>query len=247
MKQSWRIAAAVTTVALFVFAIVFVIWAGDAAAASETALQAMNSDAQVYVSPENGWVIFFPAGNLRPETGFIFYPGAKVDYRAYAPVLKLIADRGYFVVLVPVPLNMAIFDVNAGARVQAAYPEIQDWFVGGHSLGGVAASLFVTGREEISGLVLWASTPANDALVLQGTPVLSVYGTSDGLFPLRMVNDSREVLPIDTQFVAIEGGNHSQFGSYGFQSGDNEAGISPEEQWVQAANATVDFFEAFSK
>jgi len=247
VKQSWRIAAAVTTVVLFVFVIAFVIWASDAAAAGDTALQAMNSDSQVYVSEENGWAIFFPAENPRPETGFIFYPGAKVDYRAYAPVLKLIAGRGYFVVLLPVPLNMAMFDVNAGARAQAAYPEIQNWFVGGHSLGGVAASSFVKGRAGISGLVLWASAPADDMLVSQGMPILSVYGTSDGLFPLRMVNDSRELLPADTQFVAIEGGNHSQFGDYGFQPGDNKADISPERQWMQVADATVKFFEAVSK
>jgi len=247
MKRGWRIAAAVLTAVLFMFAVVFVLWASDAAPAADAALQAMNSDAQVYVSPENGWVIFFPAENPRPETGFIFYPGGKVDYRAYAPVLKLIAARGYFVAVVPAPLNLAFFDVNAAARVEAAYPEIQNWFVGGHSLGGVAASSYAASHEEIQGVVFWASYPANDSLKTKNIPAVSIFGTNDGLATGDTLDASRDLLLPDTQFVAIEGGNHSQFGSYGFQSGDNEAGVSPEEQWAQIADATVKFFEAVSK
>jgi hypothetical protein len=247
MKKTWKVVAAVATVVLFVFLLVFVVWASDAAPASEVALQSLNSDSQVYVSPENGWVIFFPAENARPETGFIFYPGGKVDYRAYAPVLKLISAKGYFVVLLPAPLNLAMFDINAAARVQAAYPEIQHWFVGGHSLGGVAAASFAAGREEIRGVVLWASAPGDDRLLEQGTPVLAVYGTNDGLFSQSMVDDSRALLPSDTQIVFMDGANHSQFGSYGFQAGDYEAGISPESQWSQTTEITVEFFETVSK
>jgi hypothetical protein len=223
-------------------AVAFVFWASDAAPASETALQAMNSDSQVYVSPENGWVVFFPAENARPETGFIFYPGGKVDYRAYAPVLKLIAAQGYFVVVVPVPLNLAFFDINAASRVEAAYPEIKNWFVGGHSLGGVAAASYASGHEEIRGVVFWASYPADDSLKTGNIPAVSIYGTNDGLATGEKLDESKALLLPDTKFVAIEGGNHAQFGSYGLQSGDNEANISPEAQWTQTANATVDFF-----
>ena len=164
MKKNFRIAAAVVTVVLLVFVTVFVVWASDASVATDTALQALNSDSQVYMSAENGWVIFFPADNQRPETGFVFYPGGKVDYRAYAPVLKLIASKGYFVAVVPAPLNLAFFDVNAAVRVEAAYPEIQNWFVGGHSLGGVAASSYAASHLDIRGVVFWASSKITKAL-----------------------------------------------------------------------------------
>ncbi len=241
-KNNWRILATTSVLVASFLLLAFVVWAGDVAPASDVALNAMNSDAQVYVSGENGWVVFHPAEDLRPETGFLFYPGGKVDYRAYAPVLRLIAGEGYFVVLIPVPLNLALLDVNAGARVQSKYPEIETWFVGGHSLGGVAASMFARGRESISGLVLWAAAPGDDSLRGEEIPVLSVYGMRDGLFPEARVTESRGLLPEDTLFVGIGGGNHSQFGSYGLQSGDNPAGLPPEEQWALVVDATVKFF-----
>jgi dienelactone hydrolase len=242
-KINWRIFFTIFIIVVLVVATVFVFWATDAYPADEIALEAMNSDSQVFVNAERGIVIFFPADNPRPETGFIFYPGGKVDYRAYAPLLKMIASNGYFVALTPAPLNLAMFDVNAAARIEAEYPEIQNWFVGGHSLGGVAASSYAASHLDIKGLVLLASTPANDLLRINNMPTISIYGTNDGLISLEMYNNARDLLPDDATIIAIEGGNHAQFGSYGFQSGDNEASISPEEQWTQTVNATVEFMK----
>ncbi len=243
-KINWKIVAAVVTAALVVTVAGFVIWANDASPADAAALAALTSDAQVTVSEENGFVVFYPTGNAKPETGFIFYPGGKVDYRAYAPVLKLIAAQDVFVAVVPVRLNLAFFDINAAARVEADYPEVKNWFVGGHSLGGVAASIYAAEHPEIMGVVFWASYPADDALKIKGINAISIVGSNDGLATSDSIDASRELLPADTQFVTIEGGNHAQFGSYGLQAGDNPASISAEEQWIQVAALTVEFLFA---
>lgn len=243
-KINWKIVAAVITAALVVGVAGFVVWANDASQADTAALAALKSDAQVTVSEENGWIVFYPAENSRPETGFIFYPGGKVDYRAYAPVLKLIAAQGVFVAVVPVPLNLAFFDINAAAPVEADYPEVKNWFVGGHSLGGVAASIYAAEHSEIKGVVFWASYPADDALKIKNIKAISIVGSNDGLATSDSIDASRELLPEDTQFITIEGGNHAQFGSYGLQAGDNPASISAEEQWIQAAALTVEFLSA---
>lgn len=246
-KINWRIFVAIFIIALLVVATVFVFWASDVYPANEIALKAMNSDSQVFVNAELGVVIFSPADNPRPATGFIFYPGGKVDYRAYAPILKMIASNGYFVALTPAPLNLAVFDSNAAARVEAQYPEIENWFVGGHSLGGVVASSYAASHPNIKGAVLWGSVPANDLLRVNNMPTLLIYGNNDGLISLEMYHGSRDSLPLDARFVVIQGGNHAYFGSYGEQTGDGIATISPQEQWAQTVNATVEFIKSFSE
>ncbi|MCB0119931.1 MAG: alpha/beta hydrolase [Anaerolineales bacterium] len=246
-KFNWKIAAAVLIAALLLLVSGFVIWANGASPATDTALNALTSNSQVTVDTQNDWVAFYPADGLMPDTGFVFYPGGKVDYRAYAPILSLLAEQGYFVAVVPVPLNLAFFDINAAAQVEAAYPDIQNWFVGGHSLGGVAASSYAANHPEIRGVVFWASYPADDSLKVNNISAVSIFGTRDGLATSDKLDASRALLLPDTKFVPIEGGNHAQFGSYGPQAGDNEATISPEEQWNQAVAATVEFFESVTK
>jgi hypothetical protein len=234
------------SIALAAGGYIFISWASNAAPASDIALQALNSDEQVLVKEENG-LITFQSVDIEPVIGFVFYPGGRVDYRAYAPVLHQIAAQGYFVALVPVPLNLSFFNTNAANQVMELYPDIQHWAVGGHSLGGVTASNFVSSNlDRVDGLVLWASYPANDALANATVKTLSIYGTND-MAGMEPFDKSRSQLPADTQFVVINGGNHAQFGSYGPQAGDNPATISAEEQWSQIATATVQFLAALDK
>jgi pimeloyl-ACP methyl ester carboxylesterase len=183
---------------------------------------------------------------VESSTGFIFYPGSRVDHRSYAPLLREIAARGYFVVLAPMPLSLALFHVDAADQVLAKYPEIEHWAIGGHSLGGVAAAEYASNHPVIEGLVLWAAYPTNDSLREKNLEVLSLYGSNDGLLPPARIEASHALLPADTLFIEIEGGNHSQFGSYGSQPIDGPASIPPEEQWAQVIEATVVFLESLS-
>lgn len=225
----------------------FVLWAETAAQPNDVALQALNSDSQVIVTQHDGYYTFEPV-NQRATTGFIFYPGGRVDYRAYAPVLRKIAEQGYFVALPKVKLNLAFFDVNVADKVIAENPQIERWAIGGHSLGGVAAALYTKDHLDIiRAIAFWASYPADDSLKNSNILITSIYGTNDGVNTDADVEASKELLPAHTKYVAIEGGNHGQFGSYGAQAGDNPASISAEEQWDQAAAATVQMLASLLK
>jgi pimeloyl-ACP methyl ester carboxylesterase len=189
--------------------------------------------------------VFQPA-KKRLTTAFVFYPGGRVDYRSYAAPLHKIAAEGYLVILLPVRLNLAALDVNAADQAIAAFPEIRHWVVGGHSLGGSAAATYASTNHDLGGVVFWASYPANDTLKNTDMKVLSIYGTLDmgGVNPFEA---SRANLPSDSEFVVIEGGNHSQFGDYGLQPGDTEATIPREEQQKQVVDATVKFLKEVSE
>lgn len=243
MKKFLKITAIALLALLLLGAGGFVLWAETPSQPRQAALAALNSDDKVTVT-ETGKYITFEPSNVQPTTGFIFYPGGHVDYRAYAPILHRIAAEGYFVALVPVRLNLAFFDIEAGAPVLKDFPQIKTWVTGGHSLGGVASALFAPNHPEIKGIVFWASYPADDKLKNSDIKMLSIYGTQDGgLENGAKIEQYKAFQPADTKFVVIQGGNHGQFADYGPQPGDNPATISPEEQWQQTTRATVAFLK----
>lgn len=225
----------------------FVLWASNPLPPMAEALAALESDATVRVV-QGEWLVFEPVGAARPA-GFIFYPGGRVDPRAYAPYARAIAAQGYLTVIVPMPLNLAVLAPGRAADVIDRFPEIPRWVVGGHSLGGAMAASFAYGQPTgVAGLVLWAAYPAdNNSLVGVDLPVISIYGTRDGLATPDKVLASARLLPGGARFVAVEGGNHAQFGWYGSQGGDGEATISRTAQQDQVVAATVVLLESVAK
>jgi dienelactone hydrolase len=223
----------------------FVVWGSTPAKPMPEALAALQSDAKVTVTIGK-WLVFSP-NRSQPTTGFIIYPGGRVDYRAYAPAAHQIATQGSLVIIMHMPLNLAVFDIGEAAAVIAAHPGIEHWTVGGHSLGGSMAANFAHSHPlTVQGLVLWASYPASsDDFSRSDLKVLSISGTLDGLSTPTKIASSRSLLPANTIWVPIQGGDHAQFGWYGAQSGDNSAAISREEQQAQIVQATVDFLKTF--
>ncbi len=220
----------------------FVVWGETPLPASPAALDALQSTPNISVETIDSAIVFRPTAP-GVSAGFIFYPGGRVDYRAYAPLLSEISARGYLVVLVPMPLNLAVFGVEKAQAVIEAYPEIKHWAIGGHSLGGSMAAQFTQNHPDlIAGLVFWASYPAGSMTGIT-IPVVSISASNDGLATPAKIEESRSLLPADTQFVVIQGGNHAQFGSYGAQPGDGTASIPPETQWAQTVQATVDLLQ----
>lgn len=219
----------------------FVVWAGSTNPVMDEAIAALESDAAVTVEQEE-WIAFRPAGHT-PQMGFILYPGGRVDARAYAPLMRAVAAEGYLTIIVPMPLNLAVLDIERAAEVMAAYPDVERWAIGGHSLGGaMAASYTYSHPDQIYGLLLYAGYPAeNNSLADADLPVVSIYGTRDGRF--QDLEASTPLLPGDTTYVVIEGGNHAQFGYYGLQHGDGEATISREAQQEQSLQATLDLLD----
>jgi pimeloyl-ACP methyl ester carboxylesterase len=225
----------------------FVIWASLAAAPMPEALIALQADPEVRVEIGQ-WITFSPVDS-DPESGFIFYPGGRVDPRAYAPAMRELAAQGYLCVIVPMPLNLAVLAPWRAAGVMTAFPEIDHWVLGGHSLGGAMAANFVfSNAAAVDGLALWASYPAanNDLSGFDGLEVISIFGDRDGLADVATVEESHGRLPGNTHFIEIVGGNHAQFGWYGSQAGDNEAAVSREEQQRLIVKATMDLLARVS-
>ncbi len=196
--------------------------------ADSHALQALESDYKSSVVL--GKDIVIAPGNDAPQTGVIFYPGGRCDSRAYIPVARPLAAAGTLVVIPKMPLRLAVLDSGRAAKIMAEHPDIDRWIIGGHSMGGAMAAAWVyknPGRAKA--LFFLASYPSSmHSLNDRDLPVAMIYGTHDRITRQSEFSASRERLPSHTEFVAIEGGDHYQFGSFG--NVEVTATISREEQ-----------------
>lgn len=223
----------------------FLVWAATPPAPESPALESMQSTQAVDFKEMDRWLVFTPA-DITPQTGLILYPGGRVDYRAYSAHAQGIAAEGFLVVVVPMPLNFAFLGANRAADVMIAFPEIETWVVGGHSLGGAMAAEFAYDNPNlVDGLLLWASYPAqNTDLSSSQLNLLSISASNDGLATRQDIEDSITRLPEDAIFIEIEGGNHAGFGWYGPQSGDGQLAISQEAQQRQIISDTSQWLKS---
>lgn len=196
------------------------------------------SDSTISVEQTRDWVTFTRAGSS-PITGLILYPGAHVDFRSYAPVAREIARHGYQVTLVRMPANLAVFGLFRADRVMSAYPGIQHWAIGGHSLGGIMAARYAAQHPKtVEGVVLWAAFPVADLSRSNLAGALS-YGTNDVGIWVDAVQASLSLLPKGATVEAIAGGGHTGFGDYTTQFAHSNHDISPEQQQADAAEITL--------
>lgn len=171
------------------------------------------------------------------DTGLIFYPGGKVEYTAYEPLMKALASEGIMCVLVEMPFNLAVFDMNAAEGIQELYPDIDSWYIGGHSLGGsMAASYLSENADDFEGLILLGSYSTAD-LSESVLEVLSIYGSEDKILNYEKYLEYKPNLPENFTEIVIEGGCHAYFGMYGEQEGDGTPAITNEEQIGLTADA----------
>ena len=197
--------------------------------ADEEAIEAFLASGITEYEDTEGNLVFSPT--LPTEVGFIFYPGGKVEHTAYIPLMRAIAENGVFCVLIEMPFNLAIFDTGAAEEAIAAYPQINKWYIGGHSLGGAMAASFAAneGKDDILGVALLAAYSTE----MLECKVLSVYGSEDGVLNMEKYEQYRPNLGANATERIIDGGSHAYFGMYGEQSGDGVARITPEEQiWL---------------
>ncbi len=184
---------------------------------------------------------------LAPEgkasAGLVFYPGARVDARAYQDILGPIANAGHLVVILKVPLGIPLLDIGQARGAMDAHPEITSWAVGGHSLGGVSAASFAKSNSDVSGLLLFASYPADSMSDSSGLSVLSISGSNDGLTTPDKIAASKSLLPPTARYATVEGGVHAFFGDYGEQPGDGEPGITREWAQKQITAESVRFMD----
>lgn len=198
-----------------------------------------DTDVNIYKNKSND--IIFEPDNIK--AGMIFYPGGKVECSSYIPLMEELSSHDILCILVEMPFNLAVFDMNAADKIIKDFPDINEWYIGGHSLGGaMAASHLYSNLDDYKGLILLGSYSTAD-FTDTDISVLSVYGSQDKVMNKEKYNTYKSNLPSDYSEVIIEGGNHAYFGMYGKQKGDGVADISNSDQIRMTTNAILNLIE----
>ena len=240
-KRNKKIIALIILILLASVAAASIIYLSDYYRAEAEAIDAFASMGKVsFEVTDDETVIFAPEG---AAAGFIFYPGGKVEYTAYLPLMAALAEKGILCVLPKMPFNLAVFDVNAADGIKEEYPEITDWYIGGHSLGGsMAATHLANNTDKYLGLVLLGSYSTAD-LSSSDIKVLSVYGSEDGVMNREKYAESLANMPGAFEEHIIDGGCHAYFGMYGSQEGDGTPTLDNSEQIYKTAELIADFIK----
>lgn len=211
----------------------------DYAPATQTAKNAMYGEGNLLVQETDDYLYFSNKEEKEESTGVIFYPGGKIEEDAYAPLMAELAEEGYEVYVVCMPLKLAVFNKDGARDIIEERPDIDHWIMMGHSLGGaMAASFTAENTEEMKGLILLAAYSTED-LSESGISVLSIYGTEDEVLNKEKYEKHFSNLPENTTEYVIQGGNHANYGYYGEQKGDGVAEISREEQIQQVMDQII--------
>ena len=228
--KRFLIAIAILIVA---FVGLFAIYVNDYSKADAEVGTAIESNTSVDVASYG--LHFRPMNADYSGTAFIFYPGGKVAYEAYYPLLEDLREKGIESFLIKMPFNLAFFNSNAAEAIVNDHPEISNWYIGGHSLGGAMASSYASKTpDQFSGLILLGAYVYGDFALDKS---LTLVGSEDLVM-------NRENITYNINVYEIPGGNHAQFGSYGLQSGDGTPLISAEEQRSFTVEKIIDFINS---
>lgn len=220
---------------------VFAIYVNDYYHADMSAIDAIAPVDNVTIQKINNDTIIYSPKDA--TLGLIFYPGGKVEYTAYIPLMQALSDKGILCALVKMPFNLAVLDINAADRIKEQYPDITNWYIGGHSLGGSMAATYIKeNTNSFKGLVLLGSYSTADLSDTQ-LKVISIYGSEDKVLNIEKYNEYKINLPPDFKEYVIKGGCHAYFGMYGVQDGDGVPTITNNEQIRITTKEIIAFIE----
>ena len=226
MKKRTKIIVAILVAVIAALGVATGIYANDYYRAVDVDEYITSNDAVTVSQIDEGYFFDGPSD----DKALIFYPGAKVEETAYAPIMKSLAEQGVDCFLIKMPMKLAILGANKADKIREKY-DYDNYYLAGHSLGGAMAANYASEHlNDYSGLFLLAAYPTKDLTVAQ-FPVVFIYGDNDKVLNREKLEVGFTLVPSDYKKVEIAGGNHAQFGAYGAQDGDDTATITPEEQW----------------
>lgn len=222
----------------------FLIWIGNSYQTKGVDTTIFQNNSTVQVKNTNDFISFTPKKGYQKV--FIFYPGTLVEPEAYTPLCRKIANNGYKSIIIKMPWRLPSYGYKRPKEMGFFKDTTKQYILAGHSKGGMMASQFVYENPTlIDKLILLGTTQPRDFdLSKSSISIMKIYGSNDGVADAKSLVLNKPKLPATTKYILIEGANHSQFGYYGSQLGDNKATISREQQQQIILNTILSFIKS---
>lgn len=196
----------------------------------------ITNDPDISVTESNDTYILKPKAR-NSIANLIFLTGGLVDEKAYLYNLGQLSKYHSITVFVPkIKLKLAFLDQEAIMRTVKNF-NVKEYYVSGHSLGGVVACYHIRDHKDTKGLILMASYCDNSIKEFKGQ-VLQITGSNDKVINKTKLNEKKLELPEQTQYYEILDGIHSQFGNYGPQKGDGTSNLLDAEALSEIITAS---------
>ncbi|RZK56575.1 MAG: hypothetical protein EOO87_05135 [Pedobacter sp.] len=115
----------------FTLAICFTIWVFYSAQAKNVDDAVLKSNNQISVEDADKFYAFTPINPT--ENILIFYPGAMVQTKAYAPLCRALAENGIKVYLIKMPWRLASNGYNIPKELNLFADTTKKYILAGHS------------------------------------------------------------------------------------------------------------------
>ena len=224
---------------------VFLIWNFTTFQSRNLPNNTFENDSKISIVENEDQFVFKPKIENK-DLRIIFFQGGLTDPKAYAPLCRKIAEKGYTVHLIKMNWRLPQTDYQKISKMFDF--KKHSYALGGHSQGAKMAAQFVFENPKLlKGLFLiGTSHPRDIDMSNLEIPTLKLYAQNDGLASVEEVMENKEKLPIKTELIMIKGGNHSQFGYLGQLLTDNSPKISLEKQQRETLDYLLNFFRTIN-
>ncbi len=204
-----------------------------------------DSEINIIYDKDNN-LVFTPYRHNKKEA-VIIYPSSGVEPVGYAGMARKIASKGYKVVVAKVFMNYPFFAFDRADKIINSNPDKNRWYLISHNTSGDVAVKAAASNKKIMGVVFLGTYPSGDDLKLINEPVLTIWGTNDGILDFTKFHAYKNNLPTNADFTEIVGGNNTNFADIKMIAGDNNARISNSIQQDRAAEHIYKFIVRTSR
>lgn len=241
-KMATKVVAVLSVVVLVVLLGAGYIWSTNTYGVNEDYIKYSSSGDGVTVVNNGGEYVVFPT-NGNAKTGVIIYPSEKTDTRSYLKLSNMLARDGYRVVITKYMFNYPAIAKNPAKKVIDSNSDIKNWYIVAHSRSGELALRNAANEKNVSGVAFMGAYPIGDNLKLINKPVLTIWGTQDGIIDFTKFEEYKQNLPEKSYLHEIVGGNNTGFSDSKTFEGDNQPTIDRDEQQKKAS----DYIDSFIK